>query len=128
MDNQKRPHTISPDALLKCKLLVTVVDHRKEEFFMDYLQSFGINLQLTMRGDGTAKTEMLHLLGLTESEKAVILSVIREDRIPAACDGLDEKFRTVKNGKGIAFTIPLSSVVGSAVYRFLSDQKIQGGT
>ncbi len=128
MDHQRRIQSISPDALLKCKLLVTVVDHRKEEFFMDFLQSFGINLQLTMHGEGTAKTEMLELLGLTESEKSVILSVIREDRIKAACEGLDEKFRTVKNGKGIAFTIPLSSVIGSAVYRFLSDQKVQGGT
>ena len=37
------------------------------------------------------------------------------------------KFKTVKNGQGIAFTISLSSVVGASVYRFLSDQKT-GGT
>ena len=48
MDQKK---TISAAALLKCKLLVTVIDHRKEEFFIDYLQSFGANLQMTMRGE-----------------------------------------------------------------------------
>ena len=123
--NQKK--TVSGGDLLKCKLLVTVVDHRKEDFFIDYIQENGANLQLTMRGEGTAKTEMLRMLGLTDSEKTVLLSVIREDLSRALCDGLAEKFKTVKNGQGIAFTIPLSSVVGALVYRFLSDQK-SGGT
>ena len=123
--NQKK--TVSGGDLHKCKLLVTVVDHRKEDFFIDYIQENGANLQLTMRGEGTAKTEMLRMLGLTDSEKTVLLSVIREDLSRALCDGLAEKFKTVKNGQGIAFTIPLSSVVGALVYRFLSDQKT-GGT
>ena len=123
--NQKK--TVSGGDLLKCKLLVTVVDHRKEDFFIDYIQENGANLQLTMRGEGTAKTEMLRMLGLTDSEKTVLLSVIREDLSRALCEGLAEKFKTVKNGQGIAFTIPLSSVVGALVYRFLSDQKT-GGT
>ena len=123
--NQKK--TVSGGDLLKCKLLVTVVDHRKEDFFIDYIQENGANLQLTMRGEGTAKTEMLRMLGLTDSEKTVLLSVIREDHVRALCDGLAEKFKIVKNGQGIAFTIPLSSVVGALVYRFLSDQKT-GGT
>ena len=122
--NQKK--TVSGGDLLKCKLLVTVVDHRKEDFFIDYIQENGANLQLTMRGEGTAKTEMLRMLGLTDSEKTVLLSVIREDLSRALCDGLAEKFKTVKNGQGIAFTIPLSSVVGALVYRFLSDQKTGG--
>lgn len=118
--------TVSGDALLKCKLLVTVVDHRKEDFFIDYIQAQGANLQMTMRGEGTAKSEMLRMLGLTESEKSVLFSVIREDQVRLLCDGLAEKFKTVKNGQGIAFTIPLSSVVGALVYRFLSDQKTGG--
>ena len=119
--------TVSGSALLKCKLLVTVVDHRKEDFFMDYIQAHGANLQMTMRGEGTAKSETLRMLGLDGSEKTVLFSVIREDNVRAVCDGLAEKFKTVKNGQGIAFTIPLSSVVGATVYRFLSDQKT-GGT
>ena len=119
--------TVSGSALLKCKLLITVVDHRKEDFFIDYIQAHGANLQMTMRGEGTAKSEMLQMLGLTESEKSVLFSVVREDNVRSLCDGLSEKFRTVKNGQGIAFTIPLSSVVGASVYRFLSDQKT-GGT
>jgi len=120
--------TVSGTALLKCKLLVTVVDHRKEDFFIDYIQAHGANLQMTMRGEGTAKSDMLQMLGLTESEKSVLFSIVREDNVRALCDGLAGKFKTVKNGQGIAFTIPLSSVVGASIYRFLSNQKTGGVT
>ncbi len=122
MQNQK-PGVIRGDHLQKCKLLVTVVDRKKAEFYVDYLGSHRINLQTVMRGHGTASTEMLSMLGLDTAEKAVILSVIREDHAAAALAGLEEKFRTVRNGKGIAFTIPLSSVIGASVYRFMSDAR-----
>jgi hypothetical protein len=36
---------------------------------------------------------------------------------------LKEKFETVRGGKGIAYTIPLSSVAGVAIYQFLSNNR-----
>ena len=36
---------------------------------------------------------------------------------------LEEKFATIKNGKGIAFAVPLSSVIGVNMYQFLSNNK-----
>ena len=36
---------------------------------------------------------------------------------------LQEKFEKVKNGKGIAFTIPFQSVIGASIYQFLSNNK-----
>ena len=107
----------------KLSLLITVVDRKKAEFYTDFLQSFEVNMQLTLAASGTASSEMLSLLGLTESEKSVILSVIREDRIKAALAGLDEKFRTIKNGKGIAYTVPMTGTIGVAIYQFLSNKK-----
>ena len=123
MEN-KTTHTIQDKSLQKCKLIVTVVDRKKAEFYFDFLQGFRVNLQYAIPAEGTAQTEMLQLLGLKETEKAVLLSVIREDSVREALAGLEEKFRTVRGGKGIAFTIPLSSVIGVTLYRFLSDQCI----
>ena len=37
---------------------------------------------------------------------------------------LGEKFKTVRGGKGIAYTIPLKSVVGVAIYRFLTNNRM----
>ena len=105
----------------KLKLLVTVVNRKKTEFYLDFLQSFEINMQLTLNASGTASTEMMSVLGLTESDKSVILSVIRDDLAPAALSGLEEKFRTIKNGKGIAYTVPMTGTIGVAIYQFLAN-------
>ena len=84
----------------KLKLLITVVNRNKAEFFADFLQSFEVNMQLITNAEGTASKETLHYLGLVETDKAVIFSVIREDRAGEILSALEQKFKTIKNGKG----------------------------
>ena len=116
----KKPNSEQkPLAPQKLKLLFTVVNRSKAEFYIDFLHSFDVNLQMAMAAHGTASTEMLSYLGLTNNEKVLILSVIRDDMEKAALDALEEKFNTIKNGKGIAYTVPLTSTIGVAIYQFL---------
>lgn len=105
----------------KLTLLVTVVNRNKAEFYADFLQSFEVNMQLIMNAQGTASKETLHYLGLVETDKAVIFSAIREDRADEALSALGQKFKTIKNGKGIAFTTPMTGTIGVAIYQFLSN-------
>ena len=118
---EQRPQSDPVRAPKKLKLLVTVVNRKKTEFYLDFLQSFEINMQLTLNASGTASTEMMSVLGLTDSDKSVILSVLRDDLAPAALRGLEEKFRTIKNGKGIAYTVPMTGTIGVAIYQFLAN-------
>ena len=118
----KKEKSVSSD-FKKLKLLVTVVNRNKSEFYMDFLSGFEVNFQTSVLGQGTAKSETLHLLGLEDSDKSVIFSVIREDKAEEILHALEDKFHTVRNGKGIAFTTPLSSVIGVAIYRFLSNNR-----
>ena len=111
------------DSFKKLKILVTVVNRSKTEFFMDLLTSFEVNFQTAVLGQGTARSDMLYMLGLEDSDKGVIFSVLREDKAQEAMHALEDKFQTIKNGKGIAFTIPMSSVIGVAIYRFLSNHR-----
>ena len=113
----------TPLAPQKLKLLITVVNRSKAEFYMDLLQSFEVNMQLAMAAQGTAKTEMLNMLGLVDNEKVVILSAIRADKATEALNALEEKFKTIKNGKGIAYTIPMTSTIGVAIYQFLCNNR-----
>ncbi len=110
----------------KLKLLITVVNRNKAEFYMDYLTEFEVNFQMSLPGQGTAKSDMLNMLGLKDADKSVLLSVLREDAAERALQALDEKFKTLKNGKGIAFTVPMTSVIGVAIYRFLSNHRSGG--
>ena len=115
-------NTINESAIKKLKLLITVVDRPKGEFYLDVLSQFDINCQMVVNGKGTAHSELVDLLGLN-IHKSVILSVVREDRVDAVMNCLEDKFATIKNGKGIAFAVPLSSVIGVNLYQFLSNNK-----
>ena len=119
-------NTVNESAIKKLKLLFTVVDRPKAEFYMDVLSQFEVNYQLMTGGLGTATSEFVEMLGLNK-QKAVIVSVIREDMTDAIMNCLEEKFKTIKNGKGIAFAVPLSSVIGVNNYRFLSNNRLQKG-
>ncbi len=129
MDEQrkKKPRAAQhAQAPKKLKLLVTVVDKNKADFYIDLLHSYEVNLQMQLSARGTAGSEMLHYLGLEENEKRVLFSIIREDRASEILKILEEKFWTVRNGKGIAYTVPLSSVAGVAIYQFLSNNRRMG--
>ena len=116
------PNTVNDSAIKKLKLLFTVVDRQKGEFYLDVISQFDVNCQLVMGGLGTATSELVELLGL-EPHKAVILSVAREDMVDTIMNTLEDKFATIRNGKGISFAVPLSSVIGVNLYRFLSDRR-----
>ena len=109
--------------LSKLKILITVVNRNKAEFYMDLLTSFEANFQTALLAQGTAKSETLYMLGLEDSDKSVIISVLREDKVAEAMQALEEKFLTIKNGKGIAFCVPMSSVIGVAIYQFLGNHR-----
>ena len=119
-------NTVNESAIKKLKLLFTVVDRPKGEFYVDVISQFDVNCQLILPGMGTAASELLELLGL-EPHKAVILSVLREDMVDPAMDTLEEKFWTIRGGKGISFAVPLSSVIGVNLYQFLSDNRMGRG-
>ena len=115
-------NTVNDSAIKKLKLLFTVVDRQKGEFYLDVISQFDVNCQLAMSGLGTATSELVELLGL-EPHKAVILSVAREDMVDDIMNTLEDKFATIRNGKGVSFAVPLSSVIGVNLYRFLSDRR-----
>ena len=119
-------NTVNESAIKKLKLLFTVVDRNKGEFYMDVLSQFEVNFQTVVNGTGTANSEVLNMLGLN-NHKAVILSVAREDMVPQIMNTLEDKFQTVRNGRGIAFAVPLSSVIGVNLYQFLSNNRLKRG-
>ena len=110
-------------SIKKLKMLITVVDRSKAIYYVDLLEQFEINMQTVIYGKGTAGSEMISLLGLAEPEKAIIISFVREDNVRDVVETLSEKFEKIKNGKGIAFTIPMKSVIGVSIYQFLSNNK-----
>ena len=119
-------NSINESAIKKLKLLFTVVDRNKGEFYLDVMSQFSVNCQMVVPGMGTATSDIIELLGLN-NQKAVLVSVVREDLVDAVMNTLEDKFQTIRNGKGIAFAVPMSSVIGVNMYQFLSDNRMKKG-
>lgn len=119
-------NTVNESAIKKLKLLFTIVDRSKAEFYLDFISQYEVNCQMVVSGTGTANSQIIDMLGLN-LQKAVILSVVREDRIDGLMNKLEEKFVTIKNGKGVSFAVPLSSVIGVNLYQFMSNNRLKRG-
>lgn len=117
-------NTVNESAIKKLKVLFTVVDRPKSEFYLDVISQFEVNCQMVTAGKGTATSELVDMLGLN-NQKAVIISMVREDMVDPIMKCLEEKFATIRNGKGIAFAIPMSGVIGVNMYQFLSNNRLK---
>ena len=115
-------NTVRETAIKKLKLLFTIVERPKAEFYLDVLSQYDVNCQMVVPGVGTAHSELVDLLGLN-MHKAVLVSVVREDMVEPVMNCLEEKFVTIRGGKGIAFAVPMSSVIGVNLYQFLSNNR-----
>ena len=107
---------------MKLELLLAVVHNDKAAYFSSLIQSHKANLQLTVPAKGTTHL-ILNYLGFTEKPKSLVLSVVRADKAAGLIDLLDQTFRKGKDYKGIAFTVPMASVIGTLVYGFLANDK-----
>jgi hypothetical protein len=116
-------NTFNGSDIKKLKLLFTVVERSKGEFYMDVISQNEVNCQLILPGSGTAASDLIDMLGLNK-QKAVVISVVREDQVESIMHSLEDRFSSIKNGKGISFAVPLSSVIGVNLYQFLSNNRV----
>ena len=119
-DKQKYAKNIAPE---KLELLIAIVNAPKVRYYSNLIQSSEANMQLVVQASGTSEKAILNYLGLNQDTRQAIFSVVRQDKVKDLLELLDEKFSTVKDGGGIAVTVPLSSIIGALTYGFLSNDK-----
>ena len=98
--------------------MITVVRRKNADYFIDIIKDFQSNLQIDFIGSGTTEAT---LFSDEIDNKSVICSIITEDRTNDVLKLLKQKFDEYIEGKGIAFTIPFSSVIGVSFYNFLTN-------
>lgn len=101
-------------------MVVTIVDRGKSNKVVDLCQEEGVPIHLVSLGHGTARTEMLDLLGLGETQKDTVISFVPEYSVCPLLERLAERMSMRYPGKGISFTVPVGSVSGK-MYRALTE-------
>ena len=94
------------------KALLTIVDRGKGDAVAQLLEKEGVSAQFIALGTGTAAKGLLSLLGLKDTAKDVVVSIVRGGVAQKAMRRLNHVLEIDLPGRGIAFTVPLNSVGG----------------
>ena len=92
---------------MNIKLLFVINDDEDKINLLS--QEFLLPFNTVMHGSGTASPGILDFLGLEKTEKTIFTSIIPEVREKSILDYIKKEMKIKEIGKGIAFTIPLSS-------------------
>ncbi|MGI6727154.1 MAG: hypothetical protein ACOX4P_01125 [Anaerovoracaceae bacterium] len=102
----------------KIKLLVSIVKRGDGEKIAAFYRAHGLTFNMISPGYGAAGLEILDYLGLTETEKDIVISIVSEEEIHKILPLVKEKFKLKKPDAGIVFTIPIVGVSGSKALNY----------
>ncbi|MDR3161574.1 MAG: hypothetical protein LBU28_08180 [Spirochaetaceae bacterium] len=94
--------------VIKC--LVFIIDWNKKKDVSAVFEKENVRFHFISRGRGTANSEILDLLGIGSTEKAVVFSLEQAIMAPELIRGVRKKLGAQAAGAGIAFTVPLSGI------------------
>lgn len=118
-NSMEKTRNIAP---VKLELLVAIVHNEKVKYYSSIIRSHQANMQFFMPAQGSSHL-LMNYLGLTEKPKSLLASVVRSDEAQSLINELQELFKKGDKYKGVAFTVKLTSVVGTVVYGFLSNDR-----
>ena len=104
-------------------LMITITARSRGEEFANWYQKQGIPLVMTTLGNGTATTEILNLLGLEATEKAVLFCVAA--RSPRLVRRAAKDLWLDVPGRGVLMTVPISSKGVAAKEYLLQGQEAE---
>ena len=107
------------------KTLFIIIERSKADKLTETLASCGVNYQHEVFALGTARTGLLEIIGIGETEKMLVIGTIRAEQVDIVRNVLNQNFGFDKPGAGIAFTIPISAVGGEASMFILAGGQLQ---
>jgi hypothetical protein len=94
----------------KLKLVFFIVDWHRANAITDMFAEEKVRFHFVSIGKGTARSDVLDLLGIGAVEKAVIICLEQAVLVPVLMKEATKKLGFHNPGAGIAFTVPLSAI------------------
>jgi hypothetical protein len=99
-----------PKAPPRLKLVIFIIDWNKIHLLNQVFEDEQVRFHFISKGQGTASSEILDLLGIGASAKAVVFCLEQEILAPVLLKEVRQKVGRHSPGAGIAFSIPLSGI------------------
>mgnify|MGYP003178677301 FL=1 len=106
------------------ELVVSVVDVSQSEKVLRLYRDTHVLVDFVCMAHGTAKTEMLDLLGIGETAKAIVICLTDQARARLLLEKLGHELQMRYPGRGIAFTVPINGI-GVRWHRLLTESDVE---
>jgi nitrogen regulatory protein PII len=114
MTSEENPEAVIPKKteakIPVLKFLVFIIDWSKIQIISSIFQQNNVRFHYICKGKGTASSEILDVLGIGSTEKAVVLCLEQDIMVPFLLKEVSKKLGLHNPGAGIAFTIALSGI------------------
>jgi hypothetical protein len=99
-------------------MLITILNRDARDRFLAFYQAEGVRVYVQFLGKGTVSRELFSILGIGESEKLILLSMLPASDARKFTQRLDTALRMDQPG-AVAFTLPVCSLGGRAAFSTL---------
>jgi nitrogen regulatory protein PII len=100
--------------------LFLIIDWDKIRVISEVFEKDYSNFVFMSKAMGTATSEILDILGVGSTDKALILCLVEGASMPVIIKAVRRKMGVHSAGAGIAFTVPLSGINAPIMERFLN--------
>lgn len=106
--------------LQKLYVYTLVVEQTVTNTVLKMLVNLGSSAQFVHNGRGTAPSEVAGMLNATEDRKTIINAFVSEDKLAGIQEEMAIFFRSSRKNRGVGFAVPLSSIQGIRMYKYLT--------
>ena len=99
---------------------ISIVNSGVADNIVKLFEDMGSSVSFIQNGLGTATEEVRNALHIKDNKKEVVYSIIRASRLEAVEQEINAFFMASRRNKGVAFAIPMDSIQGVRLYKFLS--------
>ncbi|MFA5686658.1 MAG: hypothetical protein WCZ47_01810 [Bacilli bacterium] len=110
----------------KMKLLITITNYGYGKKVLRFIKKYEVALNFSVYGRGTGTQEIYRLLGLSDRRKEIIFSIVKNTHLPLLKEDINNFYLQKKEAKGIAFSVDISSVIGTSIYKYLTNTRTLG--
>ncbi|MCD8200833.1 MAG: hypothetical protein LUD47_02040 [Clostridia bacterium] len=114
----------------RVKLLISILNHGEEARMSEMLNELSVSLAFSVLGRGTVQGAVLSYLGIGQTDKAVLFSLIPESDEEAILNMIRDEMYLFLVGRGISFTVPLTGVtelIQNDILSASAGKTIEGG-
>ena len=102
-------------------LYFVIVNRGQSRYFIEKFNEIGISMNIVLYGFSSPPEDIASILGPDMLKKDIVLSFCKQSEMNKVHQIVHERFKISKLSKGVSFSVPIDSVSGVIVYKFLVD-------